>query len=120
MMVRISANKYSAKRTEYDGVNYDSKMEAKWAQVLDMRMEAGEIVGWERQVTFSIGPARVRWTVDFMVYTEYGRVEIHEVKGFETEPFRIKKKLWKEHGLCDLLIIKSNKGAMYTSEVVER
>ena len=46
---RESRSKYRAVRTEYNGEKYDSKFEAGQAALLDIRLRAGEIKGWERQ-----------------------------------------------------------------------
>ena len=43
--------KFNAKKTEYNGYIYDSKLEAAVAETLDWRPEAKEIKDWERQFT---------------------------------------------------------------------
>ena len=47
-------NKYGAVKTTYNGVKYDSKKEAQFAQELDLRLKAGGIIRWCRQVKYPI------------------------------------------------------------------
>lgn len=82
----------------YNGHVYHSKAEAKQAAELDLLMKCGEIVGWERQLAF---PLRVRgeyictMVIDFKVYPRRGQFYLLEVKGHETELYRLKRKLLK-------------------------
>jgi hypothetical protein len=98
-------NKYHARITEYDGIRYDSKMEAKYAEGLDLAVRAGAIRGWCRQVAFRLGPARIRYRVDFLEFGPDGVVTAIEIKGVVTERFRMIKLLWAAHGPCDLRIV---------------
>lgn len=88
-------HKYSAVRTEYNGVTYDSKKEAKRAQELDFLLRAGEIQGpIRRQVAFPVeihGIHVFKWMADF-VYFEKGQEVIEDVKGMATDVYKIKKK----------------------------
>jgi hypothetical protein len=43
-------NKFNAKKTEYNGLRYDSKLEVEKAMELDWMLKAKEIKSWERQV----------------------------------------------------------------------
>lgn len=47
-------NKYGAKRTEYAGRRYDSKAEAEHAMKLDLRVKAGDLLGWVSQPTIIV------------------------------------------------------------------
>lgn len=91
-------NKYNAVRSTYNGYTYDSKKEADHAVELDWLKKAGEIKKWERQHKISIdinGVHICNYFVDFKVYYNDGHVEFHEVKGFETDLWRIKWRLAK-------------------------
>lgn len=101
-MTRISlpnpSNKYGAKKTEYNGVLYDSKREAAYAHELDLRLKAHDINGWIRQVPFPLdvnGQLIAKYVMDFVVYHKDGTVELVEVKGFETPVYKLKVKLLK-------------------------
>lgn len=91
-------NKYGAKRTLYDGNVYHSKREADYARGLDLRMKAGEIGGWIRQVPYDLevnGQKICRYIADFVVVDKEGKKEIHEVKGMVTGVWKIKEKLFR-------------------------
>lgn len=100
-------NKYGAVKTEYRGVKYDSKAEARYAMRLDLLVRANEIHSWQRQVTIQLGPDFTT-KVDFLVFTKYGAVEAHEVKGVETPRFRDVRRLWAKYGPCTLVIVKGS------------
>lgn len=91
-------HKYGAKRTEYNGVMYDSKMESRYAHYLDMLLKAKEIKGWQRQIAIPLivnGEKICTIRVDFEVECLDGSKEFREVKGAETRDFKIKWKLLK-------------------------
>ena len=94
---KATAGKYSALRTEYNGVFYDSKFEAQTAMSLDWRLRAKEIRGWARQFPIEIrspsGELIRRHRVDFRVEHNDGSYELLEVKGFETRDYKILKRL---------------------------
>lgn len=89
-------NKYNARKTPYRGVTYDSAREAKYAFELDMRKRAGQIDGWERQVPIKLhahGKPICTYKIDFVVYRN-GITEYVEVKGYETDVWKLKWKLF--------------------------
>ena len=96
------AHKYHAKRTVYDGVRYDSKREAQHAAKLDLLRKAkpfgSRVVDLLRQARY---PLRVNdvlvctYVADFWVKFGDGRVELHEVKGYETREWKLKRKLFE-------------------------
>lgn len=91
-------NKYGAKSSIYDGIQYHSKLEAKYAADLDLLKKAGEIKGWERQVKIPLevnGFHIANYYVDFRIEHNNGTIEYVEVKGFETEVFRLKWKIFE-------------------------
>ena len=88
--------KYGAKKTNYKGVNYDSKKEAEYAWELDQRVRNGEYKSYERQFKLSLdvnGQHITNYLVDFLVTTKTGEKEAHEVKGYQTDVWKIKWKL---------------------------
>lgn len=93
---KFNKNKYNATRNFYNGNFYHSKLEAAYAQELDLRIKAKEVDWWERQVKISldIGVYHIcNYFIDFKVYLANGDIELVEVKGFETEVWRLKRKL---------------------------
>lgn len=90
-------NKYNAKKQEFGGRKYDSKFEARYAEDLEWRKKAGEITEIIPQYKIELkvnGVLVCRYYVDFKIILSDGSVEYHEVKGFETEIYRLKKKLF--------------------------
>lgn len=91
-------SKYKAVKQTYNGYSYDSKMEANYAAQLDLLIKAKEVERWDRQVKISIDINEVHicnYFMDFEVFYTDGRVEYHEVKGYETDVWKIKWKLAK-------------------------
>lgn len=73
-------------------------MEAKYAEQLEWRKRAGEIIKIERQWQVPImvnGWLVCKFIVDFKLTFPDGREEFHEVKGHPTEAFKLKWKLAK-------------------------
>lgn len=101
-------SKYRAVPTEYQGVRYASKAEAKRAVELDLLVRAGEVLWWIGQPTYRLGCAENVYRPDFLVVTPRG-VHVEDVKGKETAKFRRDRRLWKSYGPCDLHIIKGKK-----------
>jgi hypothetical protein len=98
--IRIPAkrSKYGNRKTEYNGVKYDSAAEATYAALLDLRMKLGGVDRWTRQhrVPLVVNGVKVcDMVIDFMVWekAEIGRPV--EIKGFETEAYKLKRKLFE-------------------------
>lgn len=109
-------NKYGAKPTEYGGVRYDSKAEAKRAEALDGLRQAGAVAWWIAQPRFRLGCTENVYVADFLVVDPLGDgVHVEDVKGQETSKFKRDKKLWRSYGPCPLWIIKGGKVA----EIIE-
>lgn len=86
-------NKYNAQSCVYNGYNYDSKKEASYAMELDWLIKAGEVIKFERQHRFDLevnGKHICKYYIDFKVYYSDGHIEYVEVKGFETDVWRLK------------------------------
>jgi len=89
-------NKYGAKKCTYGNYTYDSRFEADFAQELDLRKSASDILDWERQFRVSIdinGYHICNYYVDFKIYEKDGSFTLVETKGMETETWRLKRKL---------------------------
>lgn len=92
----------SAKRTPYNGVMYHSKAEATYARRLDDYIKSGEVLRWDRQQTWPLrvnGHKVCAMIPDFVVWIPDGdggeKMELHEVKGFETAIYKLKRKLFE-------------------------
>lgn len=89
-------SKYGNKTKEYNGRYYDSIREANHAEELDWRIKAGEIKEVIPQFKISLdvnGKHIANYFIDFKVILTNGGEQFHEVKGFETEVWRLKWKL---------------------------
>ena len=84
-------SKYAAQPTEVDGIRFDSKAEARFYLQLKAQVEAGTVAYFLRQVAIHL-PGRTRYVVDFLVFEASGRVRYIDVKGMETQTFRLKKR----------------------------
>lgn len=111
-------HKYNAKKCEIDGFTFDSLAEGRRYGELKLLAQAGEIRNLEVHRVFTLQPAVVRrgvkvraitYEADFC-YTECstGLHVAEDVKGHETEAWRIKKRMfqfWCED--WDLRVIKA-------------
>lgn len=91
-------NKYGAKSHIYNGIAYHSKKEAGYAAELDLRLKCGDIKDWHRQIKVSFeveGMHIANYYVDFSVDHHDGSLEFVEVKGFETDVWKIKWRLFE-------------------------
>lgn len=84
------------------GQLYDSKLEMRYAMQLELLRNAvredERVVDIKRQVSIKLevnGVLICRHIVDFVVTYADGRIEYHEVKGYETDTWRIKHALFK-------------------------
>lgn len=84
-------HKYSAVATEVDGINFKSKGEAALYQHLKLLELAGEVSYFLREVPVAL-PGSTTYRVDFLVFYVDGRVRYLDLKGVETQVFKIKKR----------------------------
>lgn len=99
----FKANKYGAKKTEYNGYKYDSKFEASVAQDLDLRVKAKDIKGYDKQFKVEMwaydknGKPAMKKThkVDFRIHHNDGSYELLEAKGVETSDYKDRRR-WLE------------------------
>ena len=89
-------NKYNAVKTKVDGITFDSKAEADYYAELKLRLRAGEITGYCRQPQFVLDAGTV-YRADFVVFYPDGHAEVIDVKGMETDVFRLKMAMMKTH-----------------------
>ena len=93
--------KYGARKTEYGGRIYDSKLESSLAAQLDLMCRGGILTKVEPQRTFPLygknGGRVCSHRVDFLVTYSDGHQEIMEAKGFPTPAWDIKRKLFEDN-----------------------
>lgn len=88
-------HKYNATRTELDGIKFSSKREAGFYATLKLGVQQGTVVQFLRQVPFHL-PGGSRYVCDFLVFYPDGTCAFIDVKGMETETFKLKKKMVEE------------------------
>jgi len=94
----IKSNKYGAVKKEYKGGLYHSTKEAIHAQELDLLLKTKKIKSWRRQVKIDLqsnGYHIANYYVDFEVTHNDGLIEFQEVKGYETDVFKMKWRLFE-------------------------
>lgn len=94
-------SKYHAKKTEIDGIEFDSAKEAKRYTKLRAMEENNVIQDLRLQVPFELLPSfecdgvkyrSMKYVADF-VYHRGGKVVVEDCKGFKTAEYKMKKKL---------------------------
>ena len=88
-------NKYHAERTPYNGITYQSKKEAEHAIDNDLRIKAGEITFWLRQVSFDL-PGGVKYRADFVEFTQVANTPLYEVHVIDVKAWDKKLKKFRE------------------------
>lgn len=88
-------SKFKAIKCEIDGIKFDSKKEADFYSELKLRLAAKEIKGFCRQAEFVLAN-NTRYKADFVVFNNDGTAEIVDVKGFKTDVYKLKKKLFED------------------------
>lgn len=126
--MRNKYNKYKALKTKVDGIEFDSRREARRYQELLLLQRAGEIQNLRMQERFVLIPSQyervetgeyyqtgskkgipktkevcveqaVVYMADF-TYIEDGKMVVEDTKGFKTKDYIIKRKLMlKEYGI---------------------
>lgn len=77
---------------------HDSKLEATYCNQLEMLRRNGDIQSYEIQVKYDFVINNLIITthkIDFEVINKYGEKELHEVKGFKTYDYTIKRRLYE-------------------------
>ena len=106
-------NKYHNHKTTVDGIEFDSKKEARRYSELRLLEKAGQITNLQRQVKFCLIPAQYEpdiigprggtkkgkriehecaYIADF-TYVKNGELIIEDTKGYKTKDYIIKRKL---------------------------
>lgn len=103
MAWRHSRNKFGARKTEIDGITFDSQREAQRYTELKWLEKAGKIQDLELQKKFVLQPKykkggktvrEISYIADF-VYSEDGRQIVEDCKGMKTEVYKLKKKIFE-------------------------
>lgn len=105
------ANKYGAKKVVIDGIKFDSKMESDYFLYLKQQPSV---------IAFSLQPKyllqdkfekrgikfrKIEYKADFDVLYKGGHIETIDIKGAETEVFKIKRKLFEAKFPQELILL---------------
>jgi ribosomal protein S24E len=97
--------KYGSKKVEIDGHVFDSKIEARYYEQLKWLQEHNQILFFRLQPRYLLQEAfrkngktfrKIEYIADFEVHHLDGSIEVIDVKGMETEAFKIKRKLFEK------------------------
>lgn len=90
----MQRHKFNAQRLELDGRKFSSKAEAQYYAYLQLKQQAGDLLFCLWQVPFHIPgkPNTIRLVIDFVEFWADGRIEFVDVKGMQTEAFKIKRR----------------------------
>lgn len=95
----IRRSKYHAKKTDINGITFDSAKEARRYLDLKLLERCGDISNLERQVRYELLPKNgheraVYYVCDFR-YNENGKLVVEDVKGVRTRDYILKRKMFK-------------------------
>ena len=113
-------NKYNAKKVEIDGIVFDSRAEGRFYEHLLDLMHDGVVESSEMQKPYTLldkfphpktGKTirAIKYVPDFEVIYTDGRVEVVDVKGMQTDVFRMKCKLFMFRYQIPLVLVKYNR-----------
>jgi hypothetical protein len=105
-------SKYNNTKKIVDGITFHSKKEAERYLELKLLAKSGKITNLRLQPKYQIIPKRIRqdgtttraahYTADFE-YMENGKLVVEDVKGFKTDIYKLKKKLFEFVHNIDIL-----------------
>ena len=98
-------SKYFSKKVVIDGIKFDSKKEGQFYQELKLLEKEGKIKDLELQKEYELQPSfkinnktrrKTIYRADFSyITTEDDKIHVIDVKGFRTEVYRLKKKMFE-------------------------
>lgn len=98
-LLKTSGNKYGNKKLRcLNGHLHDSTIEANYCLRLKAMLQHKEILAYSTQPRFALevgGKLICHHIVDFLVVTNDNETQVHEVKGFATPEWMLKKKLFE-------------------------
>jgi hypothetical protein len=115
MNINLRQNKYKNKKVIINNIEFQSLAEGRRYKELALLQKANKIENLQLQPKFLLQESfkkngktfrKIEYIADFM-YEENGQVIVEDVKGKETEVFRLKQKLFeKKYPKLELRIIK--------------
>ena len=96
-------SKYNARKTILDGIKFDSKKEARRYKELKLLEKAGEIKNLQLQPRFTLQESfihqgkterKITYIADFMYEEKNGQIVVEDTKGYRTDVYKLKRKLF--------------------------
>lgn len=105
---------------EKDGFVFDSFAESKFYEHLKIKQKNGDVLSFEMQKVFEIQPKyrhpknnkmvrAIKYIPDFVIEYKNGDKEVVDVKGFQTDVFKMKMKMFMYKYGIPLVLVKYNK-----------
>ena len=93
-------SKYNAKKVEYKGHVFDSKVECEYYQFLESKMNGVNYDRIEIQPRYELIPKtdkqrKTEYIADFALYLDDELIEVIDVKGMPTETAKLKAKMFR-------------------------
>lgn len=93
-------SKYNAKKVEYKGIVFDSKVECEYYQYLEKKMNGVTYNRIEIQPRYELIPKfgnqrKTEYIADFALYLDNDLIEVIDVKGMATTTAKLKAKLFR-------------------------
>lgn len=93
-------SKYNAKKVEYKGIVFDSKVECEYYQYLEKKMNGVTYNRIEIQPRYELIPKfgdqrKTEYIADFALYLDSDLIEVIDVKGMATTTAKLKAKLFR-------------------------
>lgn len=102
-MGKRTGSKYKNRKVEINGIVFDSIAEGRYYKELLSRQKAKDILFFNIQPKYQIMPAfekdgkkyqAMHYIADFEVHNNDGTIDVIDVKGFKTDVFRLKERLF--------------------------
>ena len=112
-------NKYNAKETVVDNIKFHSRAEARYYSHLKLMEKAGEILFFRLQPRYRLldgfekhGKRHrpIDYVADFEIHHKDGSIEVVDVKGMQTQVFKIKEKMFNAKYPHKLTLVKWERG----------
>jgi hypothetical protein len=111
--------KYSNKKISHAGYSFASKAEAALFDQLKWLEKAGVLRSIECQDSVYLTDARILYKPDFVAWDVKLESPVwYECKGFETDVYRIKRRLWMHYGPGPLRVFKGSYKSLYLHEEI--
>ena len=114
-------SKYGNRKIEVEGITFDSKAEARYYQELKLMKRAEEILFFRLQPRYRLQEGfekdgvkhrPIDYVADFEIHHTDGSIEVVDVKGMQTQVFKIKQKMFNRKYPHKLTLVKQ-KGSRF-------